>query len=157
MSTVSFCKLQWWITAQKMKFSIKDFFSKCVQIRRTKSYLSNAILAKTQDFTMNGRHVLWKTEILLYTVEICYERSRLYDDRSRYVIAGPDFVMKRSRFHDGRSKFYCEWWMFLWWQLLEILLWTLEIFMMAARDFVKKSRDFIMNGRDFKDDWSIFS
>ena len=156
MSTVSFCKLQWWITAQKMKFSIKDFFSKCVQIRRTKSYLSNAILAKTQDFTMNGRHVLWKTDFIIYgwdmlwkvetlwwSVEICHSRSRFCYETVKiswwqveillwvvnvFMMTAPrDFVMNTRDFHDGSSRFL--------WKKVEILLWTVEILRMTGQYF----------------------
>ena len=51
---------------------------------------------KSQEFLMNGRDLLWKVQILLWMVEIYYDRLRL-----RLHMNGWDF-------HDSRSKF--SWW-----------------------------------------------
>ena len=112
MSTASFCKLQWWITAQKMKFSIKDFFSKCVQNSRF-YYKWSRCIVKDWDFIIYGWNMLWKVETLWWSVEICHSRSRFCYE-----------TVKIS-----------------WWQV-EILLWVVKVFMMTARDFIMNTRDF---------------
>ena len=72
----------------------------------------NTISDKSRGFIMNGPDILWKVEILLLTVHICYERSRFYHERSRYIMKGSNFIMKDRDIL----------------QQVEILLWTVKIF-----------------------------
>ena len=114
---------------------------------------------KSQEFLMNGRDLLWKVQILLWMVEIYYDRLRLrlhmngwdfHDSRSKFSWWQVEtFMMTGREFRKNRWRF--SWWQMeilfwtvenfihdrskiLWWQV-EILLWTAENFVMAGLDF----------------------
>ena len=56
---ILFPHFKFWTTAQKMKFSIKNFFSKCDQIR---SFVSAAVLAAFTEEIPNGKLPFLRSE-----------------------------------------------------------------------------------------------
>ena len=111
-----------------------------------------------------------KVEILLWTVQIYYKRSRFYHDGQDmlwkfkillwtvkiFTMTGRDFVMNGGDFLDDRSRFYYEQLRFSWWQVeifmrkgRDILWWQVEISMVVGLDF-------LMNSWDYHDDRSKF-
>ena len=103
--------------------------SEChVRLKRTKNdwnkynsgIIWKAILVKSQDLIVNGPYVLWKVEILSWTFQIYYGRSKFYYKQSKYIMTGRDVIINRRN-----------------------TLRQVEIFMMTGPDFTMSSRDIL--------------
>ena len=79
MLTQEFAESSWYITyyytAQKMKFSVEDFFSKCGQIRR-KLRIWSHLLKKSfmENFILCAVHRLWLSSTLLLITHDSHSR-----------------------------------------------------------------------------------
>ena len=111
-------------------------------------------------------NILWKVEILLWTIQIYYESSGFSFEKSSCIMNYQDFIMKKGQdFHDDRSRF--SWWqveLFMmagrdFYDMSRFLSWQLEIFMMVpGQDFSWRQLDiFMMTGKDFYDSRLRFS